>query len=471
MKQTTITLFLILLTITTVLLIWQWNTYSNEKNSQSEVEQVQQHLTVESKEKELSITQTITGLSNQEEYRILKPDSLFRWECKDRTGEYCSSSDESPETFLANNGELNFQYIIPIQNQSAFLLTEWISSISNVEVVKTTIDIVERERRDSTWIAGIPQTGFKKLSFIDFYTFKGEASLPALYWQQASVFKNDGNQFVSFFTKQPGSDESVLQNLKHVNLKGYTSIILTEDHKPASGNGIWIVSSQEQIKDLKEQLVYSFFETKFSPLSSDEKWILELLTAETLEKPTTGQKSTAVQKELASKLTDTERQSWLKIILEGGLLSFQKLDDALGSVKELKTTFFTKNRNEKSQWMSLYFVDPRNIIINGKVIENLNVVSRGDEFLFPFISTMKELGFLVTSNEDESEIVLLDGKNSYTFYLNQPFFHHDEEKFGLLDQPFVVDNGIIYIKHEPMQSIFNVIIEEEKNLIKLGFLK
>ncbi len=84
-----------------------------------------------------------------------------------------SSNDDSPQTFLASNGELNFQYVIPIRNQSAFLLTEWISSINNVEMVRTTIDIVERERRDSTWVAGIPQIGFKKLSFIDFYTFKG----------------------------------------------------------------------------------------------------------------------------------------------------------------------------------------------------------------------------------------------------------------------------------------------------------
>ena len=78
-------------------------------------------------------------------------------------GTYCQSSDESPDTFLASNGELNFYYQIPIPNQSAFLLTEWISSISHVEVVHTTIDIVERERRGSTWVAGIPQIGFERI--------------------------------------------------------------------------------------------------------------------------------------------------------------------------------------------------------------------------------------------------------------------------------------------------------------------
>jgi hypothetical protein len=468
MKKTTLTLLLILFTIASILLIWQWNNYSNSKGLLEETEQAQQHITVEAIGRDLSITQNVTGLADQKEYRVIKSDSLFRWECKDRNGRYCSSNDDSPQTFLASNGELNFQYVIPIQNQSAFLLTEWISSINNVEMVCTTIDIVERERRDSAWVAGIPQIGFKKLSFIDFYTFKGEEPFPALYWQQKPIFKNDENQYVTFYSKQSGAYEEVLQNLKPLKLNEYTSIILTEDHKPSSGNGIQIVSSLENFKELEEKLVYSFFENKFKSLLSEEKWILELLTAETLKEPVSGQRSTAVLQELSSKLSETERQSWLKTIQqEVDYLNFQKLDQAFESVNGLKTTFFSLNRSEKVQWTPLYFVDLRNITIHDKVIENIHVVSRGKEILFPFVPTMKELGFLVKSNEDD-KIELSNGKNSYKFDLDQPFFYSNEEIFGLLDQPFVVENGVIYIKREPLKLIFNVIVEEDQNLIKLN---
>ncbi len=266
MKKATITLLFILLFITSALLIWQWNMYSNEKDPSPEMEQVWQHFTVEAKGKELFITQTITGLTKDKEYQIIKPDSLFKWECKDANGKYCKSSDERPDTFLASNGELNFNYQIPIPNQSAFLLTEWISSISHVEVVQTTIDIVERERRESTWVAGIPQIGFKELSLVDFYTFKGKDSMPAIYWQKVPIIQRDVNQFVTFFSDQSGVDESVLHSIKHLKFKDYTSIVLTKDYNRGSGNGIWIVSSEEQLKDLVGQLVYSFFENKFKSL-------------------------------------------------------------------------------------------------------------------------------------------------------------------------------------------------------------
>ena len=469
MKKATITLLFILFFITSALLIWQWNMYSNEKDPSLEMEQVWQHFTVEAKGKELFITQTITGLTKDKEYQIIKPDSLFKWECKETNGKYCKSSDESSDTILASNGELNFNYQIPIHNQSAFLLTDWISSISHVEIVQTTIDIVERERRDSTWVAGIPQIGFKELSLVDFYTFKGTDSRPALYWQKTPIIKRSVNQFVAFFSNQSGVDVSVLQSIKHLKFKDYTSIVLTKDYNRESGNGIWIVSSEEQLKEIEVQLVYSFFENKFISLKSEEKWILELLTAELLERSVSGQKSAEVLQELSTKLSKTERQSWSNKILLEDKLNFQKMDEALGSIKGLKTNFFTLNRNEHDQLNSLYFEDPRNVMINEITKENIKVVYRGKEILYPFVSTMNELGFLVKSGGTEIELSKVE--NRYKFYINQPFFYYNEEKFGLLGHPFVVENEVIYIKHQALQSIFNVMVEEDENMIHIKISK
>ena len=464
MKKATITLLIILIIFTSALLIWQWNHFSTEKDSTIEIEQANQYLTVEAKGEELFITQNITGLSNDKEYQIIKPDSLFKWECKDVNGGYCQSNDESPDTFLASNGELNFLYKIPIHNQSAFLLTEWISSISHVEVVQTTIDIIERERRGSTWVAGIPQIGFEELSLIDFYTFKGKSSMPALYWQKVPTTKKNVNEFVHLFSNQTVVDESVLRTLKFVKFKDHTSIILTNDYNSGSGNGIWIVSSMEQLKELEVQLVYSFFEDKFKSLASEERWILELLTAEMLDKPVSGLKCTKVQQELSSKLTEGERQSWLNKVLLENRLNFQKLDEALESVKGLKTTFFTINRNEHDSWNPLRFVDPRDVVINETRNDNVHVIYSGKDILFPFVPTMKKLGFLAKYS-DGTEIQISKGRNHYKFYINEPFFLNNEEKFGLLGQPLVIENEVIYIKHQALQSIFNVIVEEDEHII------
>ena len=470
MRKATITLLFILMIVTSVLLSWQWNRFSNGKESTTEMVQAQQYITVEAKGKELFITQNITGLLNDKEYQIHKPDSLFKWECKNVKGNDCQSSDESPDTFLASEGELNFLFKIPIHNQSAFLLTEWITSISHVEVVHTTIDIVERERRGSTWAAGIPQIGFERLSLIDFYTFKGKDSMPALYWQKDPLVKMDVNQDLTFFSNQSRVDETVLQNLQYLTFKDYTSIILTNDYNRESGNGIWIVSSVEQLKELEEQLVYSFFERKFTSLASEEKWILELLTAEMLDKPVSGLKTTKVLQELSSKLTESERQSWLKKVLLEDKLHFQRLDKVLGSIKGLNTTFFTVNRNELDPLHPLYFIDPRDVVINETTSENIQVIYRGKDILFPLVTTMNELGFLVEST-DGAEVKLSKEKNRYTFYINEPFFLYNEERFGLLGQSFVVENEVIYIKHEALQSIFNVIVEEDEHKITLKISK
>ena len=61
---------------------------------------------------------------------------------------------------------------------------------------------------------------------------------------------------------------------------------------------------EEQLKELEGQLAYSVVENKFKVLSSEEKWILELLTAEMLERPGSSQKSAVMLQELSSKLTE-----------------------------------------------------------------------------------------------------------------------------------------------------------------------
>ena len=171
-----------------------------------------------------------------------------------------------------------------------------------------------------------------------------------------------------------------------------------------------------------------------------------------------------MQQELSSKLTEGERQSWLNKVLLEDKLNFQKLDEALGSVKGLKTTFFTINRNEHDSWKPLYFVDPRDVVINETRNDNVYVIYRGKDILFPLVSTMKELGFLVKSS-DGTEIQISKGENHYKFDINEPFFLNNEEKFGLLGQPLVIENEVIYVKHQALQSIFNVIVEENENMI------
>ena len=146
------------------------------------------------------------------------------------------------------------------------------------------------------------------------------------------------------------------------------------------------------------------------------------------------------------------------------------MDKVLGSIKGLNTTFFTVNRNELDPLHPLYFIDPRDVVINETTSENIQVIYRGKDILFPLVTTMNELGFVVEAT-DGAEVKLSKETNRYTFYINEPFFLYNEERFGLLGQSFVVENEVIYIKHQALQSIFNVIVEEDEHKITLEISK
>jgi len=467
MYKKSILLLVFLLAITSGLLIWQWEMYSEntKENLENQMEQAVQHITIESAGKELKITQTVTGLWEDKEYQIVRPDNLFRWQCIDEQEGNCKSFSQELHTFLADTGEFRFTFVIPIQQQSAFLLTDWTTIIKNVDIKETTIDIVEKEKRDSTWVAGLPQTGYEQLSLIDFYSFKGKGGTPAIYWQPESIEKKTLSKSLVLYANPLFVQSTDYQITASMEQEEFIAIIYTDAVKPYTGQGIKLVSTSSQVEVVERELINEYYLKKFIQLSKDEQWIIDFLTALTLATPPAHPKSEIMLAELSPYFTEKERKSFLQAVQkEKKLINFQMLDQMLGNSKGLKTHFFSANKVEESEWIPLFFIDQRQLIINNQ-ITSIPIVHRKDKILFPFVETMKAMGFQVKA--EEGIFYVSNPKEQYIFFLNQPIFTHNGTDFGLLESPLSEEIGDVYITNQTLQTIFRVSITENQLSIML----
>jgi len=470
MKKKPMILLFILLAVTSCLLLWQWRSYSGvlEENSEYKFEHPKQRITIETAGKEMQITQTVTGLIKDKNYQIIRPDSLFRWQCIDDDGESCKSYNVDSSKVIAENGELNFTYVIPIPEQPAYILTDWTTRIKDSSIMETTIDIVEKERRGSTWVAGMPQTGYEKLSLIDFYSFKGKGDTPSLYWQSDTLEKKVLNEGLSIQGNPFSIGKHDLQSAASLEQDEYLAVIFTDAVKPAEYQGIKIISPASSAEDIERELINDYFMKKFTKLSNQEKWIIDFLTSLTREKAPAAMKSEIMMAELSQSITNEERNTFVHALQKTKRLDFTILDQLLGDMKGLKTSFFSINKDENSELTPLLFMDPRKVIINDKVTD-VTIAYRQDKILFPFVDTLKAMGFRVDT--EESTFYASNKTDQFTFFLAQPIFTRNGTDFGLLENPLQVEGGQVYIGIEALQPIFHAEIIENPESIQLNYAK
>ncbi|WNS77058.1 stalk domain-containing protein [Bacillus sp. DTU_2020_1000418_1_SI_GHA_SEK_038] len=472
MWKTFVLISIVLTTVIGGMLFWQWKAYSKENESTIQTsENAAQEITVKSSERELLITQKVTGLTAGKEYKVDKPESLFRWSCINIRNNPCESSDENALKLIPEQNELVFEYMIPIKKDSkAFLLEDWTISLPEIAVTRSSVIIVDSVKSGGAWVAGAKLKGFKEMDLIDYYYFEGNGGAPAVYWQYEPLQATESkNELFTYF----GSREinklliSEFQGLKDFP---YVSVIFTDQMKEQTSNGLLISKPGIKEDDFKLKMFNYFYEKKFRNLPMDKQWVIDALASYSAKLPASTEKGNVVLHEMKIKLTEEELGAFLNTInTSSEPLTIQKLDQFVSEIRGLSTRFFTLNEGKMDSLVPLYFYDPRKVAINGNTITGLEIIFEEGKSMFPFIETMKALDYGVEILADKETILLRKESNTYRFFLNRNIFIYNEDDYGLLEKPLAIINGNIYMSGQWIETLFKVEIEEEDDEIIISY--
>lgn len=465
MRKASLFIFIILSGIISAMVLWQWHTYSDRANALESSEAITQEITVETQLKELKITQKLYGLMARKEYKLDIPGTLYKWNCKNGNGKPCDSADESPYTFFSSDGQMIFEYTVPINERSkAFILTDWFVKIPGLKAESLSISISDSIKREGSWAAGIRLKAKKKLDHIDYYFFEGSGNIPSLYWQAEPLLMT-ATKNTDAYTADRRAASLEFKKLNEIEEFPFMSIILTDLYPEYMDKNILIASPHIKAGKLEKKLIALRLQRKFE--GDTPAWIIDALTAGYLDIKPDSEKGRIALTELQGELSEAELKDFLINIFHAESLNAEKLDKLLGKAKGLHTPFFTMNNLSGATLVPLYFQDEKKLLVSGAEKASINLLYRDGTIFLPFAESMHALGYQVKILSGEETMLVSKENNSYRFYLNKNVFIYNEEDYGLLINPLSRQNGTVWMEIQWFKALFGVKAEEKDSGIYL----
>lgn len=470
MWRISLTLFVLLSSIISAMLFWQWNAYSEMNETEGQSELIGQEVTVFSNNQQLKITQVFKGLLAEKEYTISLPDKVENWDCLKEDGSPCDSLDENPSTFIPENNRIKMVYHLSLEgNPSSFLLNEWLGTLANTKIINSRVEVIDSSRRTGTWVVGLPFKGFKELDLIDYYVYEGREAHPSIYYQSSPLTYVKGDDGLEFYHDSAAGYESFsFPKIKELPDYNGTAIILTDTFSETNGTGLMISEPNISEKLLERRIVNNYFLERARNLPLEERWLLDVLTSLVTGQDSHVDKGKMFIEELERNLREEELEMFLADVKKAEEITPERMDELLGELFGKSTHFFAMNRSEETPLIPLYFYDKRTVYLADAPHEDLEILLVEGEKLFPFVDTMKGLGFDMKVLSDEETILLSKGNNSYRFFQGQNYFIYNEEDYGLLENPLRSFNGMLYIESSWVQSLFKVTISENETEVRLS---
>ncbi|QVY63168.1 stalk domain-containing protein [Cytobacillus gottheilii] len=461
-------IFLILSASISGMLFWQWEAFSEQKDpDSSESSNIKQELSVYTKGNELSVQQTISGLTEGERYEAVVPQKLFNFQCTNTDGNPCKAEGDQPYFYTSENGELNFSYTIPVGKRgSSLLVDQWTVSLADIVLSETRMEVTESVNRAGSWMSGLPLQGHIEKEYIDFFSFAGSGDATALYWQAAPLNYFETKAGFNYYADSSIFEPSSFKVISELNDFKRHSIVVTDQHKEFEEDSFIIVNKSITDEALQLKLLTHYFEHKFASLELKENWLADVFIAYSLGKEAQTARGKAVLTEMNEKMTENELDLFFSSVHnEPDALTTEKLDQALTKIMGFRTSFYTLN-SKSDDFIPLFYYDDRKLIVNGEEKDN-KVIYEGTRRLFPLKETMEYYGYNVQYLPDQETVLIQNKEQSYRFYLNKNIFILNEDNYGLLQNPLTAMYGSIYMEKQWLDSIFNIQIDESASEISI----
>ncbi|HYK74669.1 MAG TPA: hypothetical protein VEV44_16360 [Pseudoneobacillus sp.] len=438
-----------------LLLKWQWHAYSSE-SSKSAVSSANQKIQIVSSSNNININQTFSGLNPKKEYKIMVPNLISDWTCETKSGESCKSNDQNPTTFQPEDGVIKIVYSIPINRDDLFtILSNWKMKLYGVSIQHSSIAIAESYHRKGTWIAGLPFKAYKELDLIDFFSFEGDGDFETLYFQKKPFIFHYQEIFYGYYSNGQENKKLNLSKYSQLKKKNFT-VIVSSDFLTYENKDMLIVKNTQPITDIDHSLVTQFFKYK---LENETDWLVSLFTSFSFNNKSPIKKTNEILNELNRELSSSELQEFYqKVAGSPSTLGVKELDQILGEVKGLKTSFFQKNIEANSN-VPLYFMETKLVNFKEEKEKKAELIYMDSKRLYPIETMLSIIGYKISQVDDKLNL----NKKSfyYQFDLNHNLFLFNGHDYGLLESPIVEVNHHYYMDQNWLQTLFKISIKED----------
>ncbi|GIN19055.1 hypothetical protein J1TS3_01890 [Siminovitchia fordii] len=443
------------------ILIIQWKGYSSSKDAA--LLNIDQTLSLHHTHDEFVVKQVIDNLP-EGKYNVRFPAKAKDIDCQSGEEKTCKWVNERNSKIKINEEPLTFTYKLKAPKKvSGFLLEDWGVRIEEVPSMTTRIQLTEQNWRNGSWAAGAELAGKEKMEAIDYYVFESLGTPPPLYWQEKALVPTEINQHLTFYSgRKPALNTSILKKI----VPEEKLFVIMSSHAKTMKETENLIIIPENITE--EKLARLLLKRKLS-LKGENEWLPDLIASAMSNTPAQNSKVEKMRQTLFSVLTEDQMERWTSSVLSAGpeTISSEMLDELLEETAGIRTDFFQSNANMSIAFQPFYFLDKREVYLEGHKADDIKVLFQNDRTFISFIPLVKKLGFRVQGTSNSEEMIIEKAGDKFHFIYSQKLFAKNEQQFGFQKNPFFIDRKDVYLDTAALAELFGLEVKENSHEIKI----
>lgn len=406
---------------------------------------------------------------NSNRYEIIWPEGSEDISCFNDSDSTCERINNNVSAIL--EGDNNYQsisYTIP-KSETMTVKKVWKSPFVTLKGAipnSTMLHITDETGSDGIWISGLKLVGSKKTEMIDYSLFKGEGQVTDLYWQQKTLPLSYKGNNLSILGESV-NEELAAQLNEQLSKMNANHVVLAVDPEGELLQTDRFVIANLNLPEITDAVLDKGVRSRYF-FPEDEQLTSDLMVSILIDKPIGTERS----REAFGMLKESLRTSQLEALkahladLRETNMDASKLDQLIGEVSGLRTTFVQKNREGS---YPLLFEEPKIIHINGKAQENLRTIVVNNRTLYPAIEILTQNGYTLTITDQS--IYIENDAEKFRFSLLDPFYVLNERRYTFRDSPFELIDNEYYFEEDTLRRLFHLSIQKDQESIFITTLK
>ena len=321
------------------------------------------------------------------------------------------------------------------------------------------LHVTDETKSGGVWISELDRIGTKKLNRIEYTMFYGRGKTDLLYWQNKELPEAYRSERISIFGTGIHKEQAArLEGLLEKVDAPHMTVVIGANQKPFM-KGRFVMSDQVDAEILETRLIQYGVMARYD-IASSERMTANIAASLLIGEPYGNGAAKKAYEKISGKLSANQLEQLNKKLGSTSKLNPETLDQLIGDVSGLKTTFLENARDEQ---YGFYFEDPREIKVNGEKAEGVSVLLEDGQVFYSGKELFSQLGYTLESNQQS--IYVTNKSNKYRFSLLDPFYVLNERKYSLRTEPYKKMNGAYYFEEDAIKRIFSLKIQKTDGAI------
>lgn len=430
--------------------------------------QYNQEIEVTVQNDELLVTQHFTSLP-AERIEIQWPKNSESRKCWEEESTDCNRLNDANTAFIeSDTSSQSIEYRIPY-NSNASYVSSVFATLKKGDVYQTILHITDESDVKRRVIAEIKPVAYEAFDEISYYLFRGEGPVSTLYFANSSIPVHYEGDNVTVYGK--GMKKKTIEQYeeKLVSLGHPHAVIIANKHQLENASKRMILSNEKQLRQAFERLIANTFYDRYD-VGKENHYVSHITMSLLLDEPLGNKRIKQVVATVKEALTEQEYTAFMEQLkkAEGQTVKEEQLDEILGEVLQVKTSFIQKNRDLSKSFYPFILEGSEQVMVENQLTSIHASIVEHENF-YPLNDLLETLAYQVRTNEHS---LYVEGNDEvYRFPVNELFYVFNERRYNTKKRLIHKIGDELYMSEANIQRIFPITFTKKDQEIHIDKIR